>query len=136
VRTLERIYLAANLLIFGGFAAAFFAAPDTLGGLIGITLRDNTARADFRAMYGGLSLGVGVVLALGLTKPRWREPALLLGVTTAAGLALGRLLTLATHGPAGLYIEGSLASELISVITGIVLLRVASPAPSENLSAA
>lgn len=125
-----RLYLVANLLIFWGFTVGFFFMPVRLGEMLGITLHSTTALADFRAMYGGMCLGVGVVFLLGLLKEGWRAPAVLLAVTTAAGLLLGRTLTIVVDGPASLYIYASMAGEVGATALGIWLLKRPNLAPA------
>lgn len=129
--TLTRLYLFAQLVAFAGFTVAGYAAPTRFASALGMTLSDVTAVADFSATYGGLSAGIAVVLLLGATRPSWERAATLLAVTASAGLFLGRLLTLAWHGPAGAYIHGSMALELVAALAGAWLLRgAAAPAPA------
>ena len=129
--TLVRMYLIAQLAAFLGFTAFGYAAPSRFATLLGMSLHDVTAVADFCATYGGLCAGISAVLALGLARPAWERPAVTLAVTASAGLLLGRLLTIAQHGPAGLYIHGSMALELVAALAGAWLLRGAeAPQPS------
>jgi hypothetical protein len=118
-----RLYLSLNLLVFWGYTVAFFVAPKRLAEGIGIALVSTTGIADFRAMYGGMCLGVGAVFALGLSRDRWRAPAVFLAGGTAGGLFLGRALTLATDGAATPYIYQAMISEVVTVAMAAWLLR-------------
>lgn len=133
--SLARLYLWAQFAAFAGFAVAGYAVPSRFAAALGMSLSDVTAVADFSATYGGMSAGIAVVLALGATRDAWERPATLLAVTASAGLLLGRLVTLAQHGPAGAYIHGSMAVELLAALLGIVLLRGA-PREAPTLQAA
>ena len=124
MKLIEKLYLGSVLLVFWGFTAAFFAKPRELGEKLGIQLTNVTALADFRAMYGGMCRGVGVLFLLGMTKPeQWRVPAILLSVTTAAGLLLGRILTWALEGNPGTIIHGFMATEVFAIVVGVWLLK-------------
>lgn len=122
---LKKGFLAVNLLIYGSFVALAYLAPAWLGAQLGIHLEGTTALADFRAMYGGMSLGASVIFVLGIEREDLRPAALWLATAAALGLSLGRLLTLMQAGPAGPYIYASLASELLAVGAGTFLLRAA-----------
>jgi hypothetical protein len=74
-------------------------------------------------MYGGMCLGVGVIFLLGLLKDGWRAPAVLLAVTTAAGLLTGRLWTWAADGAPSALIFSFMGNEVAAVALGVFLLR-------------
>ncbi len=129
--SLGRMYLYAQLVAFLGFTGFGYAAPTRFATMLGMTLTDVTAIADFSATYGGLCAGISVLLYLGATRTSWERPALVLAVSATAGLLLGRVLTLLQHGPAGAYIHGTMAVELVAVVAGLWLLRAdGQPAPS------
>lgn len=123
MNTIKKVYLFANLATYAGFAAAFLAAPRVLGEAIGVRFETAAALADFRAMYGGLCLGAAIVIGQGLRDRAFERPAMVLSIACAAGLLLGRVLTLATEGPGSMFIYASMASEVLAVGIGLALVK-------------
>ncbi len=123
MQTIAKIYLASVLLVFWGFTVGFFGWPRQLGERLGIHLASTAAVADFRAMYGGMCLGVGILFWLGIRRPSWRVPAVLLSITTAAGLLLGRLITWGIDGDPGPIIYGFMGTEVAAIAVGVWLLK-------------
>ncbi|WP_244939862.1 DUF4345 family protein [Leptospira adleri] len=119
----SKIFLLMNLAVYDAFAVGFFLVPVKLASWIGIEIQTSAALADFRAMYGGLCLGVGAVLALGLFKKEWFSAGILLSVTTAGGLFLGRIYTILLDGPGNEYIYISMATEVGAVAIGSWILK-------------
>lgn len=110
--------------VFLAFGVAFAAAPSALGAVLGIELRDAAAIADFRAMYGGMSFGVGLLFTAALTRREWSAPALFTISTTSGFLLLGRILTMAIDPePVGLLIHAFCAMETSSLLAALWLMR-------------
>jgi len=121
---IKKLYLIANLATYAGFAVAFFAFPRALGEAIGYRFETSAALADCRAFYGGLSFGITLVLLRGLRDAAFERAAVLLSVAAAGGLLAGHLGTLAAEGgPTNLYYLLSVASEIVGVGVGLVILR-------------
>jgi hypothetical protein len=124
-----KLFLLANAAVFWGFAAAGLLAPAWLAAQLDMTLGSTTALADFRAVYGGLCLGIGELLVMAISKEALQRPAITLATLMCGGLALGRIVTLATAGAAGPYIYASLASEVACAAVGAWLLRAPARSP-------
>ncbi|MDV6234515.1 DUF4345 domain-containing protein [Leptospira ellisii] len=120
---ISKLYILLNVAVYLGFGIAFILFPIRFASMIGITFEGSAALADFRAMYGGLCLGIEIVLFLGYLREEWRKFAILLSVTTAGGLLFGRLYTLFLDGPGNEYIYVSMATEIGAVAIGAWLLR-------------
>ena len=117
------LFIGANLAVFFVFAGCFLFAPRYFAAQLDITLSSASAVADLRAMYGGLSLGVGVLYLLGLKNVAFRPAAIALATSTSAGLALGRVITIVVDGMPGPLVLAFLASEIVSVAVGMYLLK-------------
>lgn len=115
-KKLGPVVIAANAAVFIAFGLAFLIAPQRLADTLSITLENATALADFRAMYGGLALGMGVVFAAGLRNPAWHQPTLFLCAASSAGLLVGRVLTVSAGATPEPFIYGLMAIELISAV--------------------
>ncbi|EPG73417.1 PF14248 domain protein [Leptospira fainei serovar Hurstbridge str. BUT 6] len=116
-------YLFLNLAVYFAFAVSFFIAPTTLANQIGFSIHSTAALADFRAMYGGLCLGIGILILLGILRQKTRIAAIQISVFTAGGLLLGRLVTLLLDGSGNEYIYISMLTEVFGVALGFFLLR-------------
>ncbi|MBM9576876.1 DUF4345 domain-containing protein [Leptospira sp. 201903070] len=119
----SKIFLLANIAVYEAFAIGFFLFPARLATWIGIEIRTTSALADFRAMYGGLCLGVGVFLLLGVFKKERVQAGILLSITTAGGLFLGRICTVLWDGPVNEYIYFSMSTEIVAVVIGVWILK-------------
>ncbi len=117
------LFLGANLVVFFLFATAFLFAPRYFAAQLDITLSSTSAIADLRAMYGGLSLGVGALFVLGLKNVAFRPAAIALATLTSAGLAVGRVITIGVDGMPGPLVLAFLGSEVISVALGVYLMQ-------------
>ena len=109
---LARAYLAFLALVFLGLGVWFLLDPGA-GALVGLTPSEGTGRAELRAMYGGLDLGIGAFLAWGAIRASWARPALALGALALLGLACGRAVGIALDDPGGVMIR-LIVSELVS----------------------
>jgi hypothetical protein len=122
--TLTKIFVAANALVWISFGPAFYFAPDALAGRLDIALTSPTAIADFRSMYGGAPLGIGIFMAWGLWRREWMKPALMVIILCTAGLLLGRLITMVQPGGVGTIIYFFAALELGAVVGAALLYRL------------
>lgn len=111
-----RAIVVVNALVFVDFGLAFLAVPEGLTRMLDIELHSASALADLRAVYGGLSLAVGVCMFAGLRNTTWLAPTLLLVMLTSGGLAFGRVYSMLASGMPNLAILGFLATELVSLL--------------------
>jgi hypothetical protein len=90
--------LALAGLGFLGFGLWFLVDPISPLAAIGITATGAPAATEFRAFYGGLEVGLAVLLLAAAARPDWRVPGLWLVLATNGGIAAGRLLGVALDG--------------------------------------
>ncbi len=93
--TLRTVYLLAAALIAGGFAVAYLVRSTAMARMVGIAIPSPSARADYRAIYGGAQLGIGIFLAAAALRPAWHEPGLWAAALFAGGFGVARLGSLA-----------------------------------------
>ena len=86
--------LGLGALAFAFFGFMLLANPQRMG-TVGIIADNPDSRAEIRAMYGGLELGIAVFLALSLFRDAWVYPALMFQLLTLSGLGAGRLIGIA-----------------------------------------
>jgi hypothetical protein len=95
---LTRAIVVVNAVVFVAFGLAFLAAPEALAATLGIELGSTTALADFRAIYGGLTLACGVLFFLSLSRAGWLPPSLFLVAASSAGLLVARIYSTLVSG--------------------------------------
>jgi hypothetical protein len=95
--TLARFSLALTALVFGGFGLTLLVFPTVLTGA-GVALTTAEARAEIRAFYGGLELGLAHFFALAALRPGWFRPGLVAQAASLGGAALGRALGMIVDG--------------------------------------
>lgn len=60
---LSKIILIAGALIYFAFGFVFFISPDIITTMDGIVLHDRSAANHIRAVYGGMEIGLGMLLS-------------------------------------------------------------------------
>jgi Domain of unknown function (DUF4345) len=123
-RTLP-LFLTANAVLFALFGVVAMFAPSLLGTPLDFTLPSPTALADFRAVYGGLSLALATFTGLALRRAELRPAAVLVLTLALDGLAFGRLMSWVLSGPGSAIIFAQLGLEVVAATWGALLLRQA-----------
>ena len=98
METYRTTVLALAGLGFLGFGLWFLVDPIGPLAAIGITATGAPAATEFRAFYGGLEVGLGVLMVAAAIRPAWRIPGLWLVIATNGGIAAGRLLGVTIDG--------------------------------------
>lgn len=109
--------------------AAFLAAPEGTGALVGVSLPSVTARNDVRAVYGGLQLGCATFLGLCAARRQWLVPGLAAQLLTLGGLFAARLVSLAADGVPTILGFALQGAELVGLAAGALALRSARTEP-------
>jgi hypothetical protein len=117
VTSLAVAVLALGAAVTFGFGVAYVVASRRMARMVGIEIPTPSARADYRAIYGGAQIALGVFFALAAWRPAWREAGLAALALFAAGFGVARLGSLAAEraGRDPQWIVGAL-----EVIAGIV----------------
>jgi len=89
-----RILVLVTCVLFVGFGVLCILLPSAVARVVDIRLESPSAFADFRAMYGGLSLAIGALLAQGLRHRAWYAPSLFMTWAISAGLGGARLYSI------------------------------------------
>lgn len=135
-----RLVLALSAVPFIAIGVAFFVAPGPMGGLIGISFDGATATTDARAVYGGLQIACGTLLALAARRPSWVAPGLVALLLLYGGLFAGRIAGRVLDGepsPLGWLLAGGEATGLaFGLLAWRVEARAATGQARRNPSAA
>lgn len=95
--TLNRLLLVANAFVFVVFGLAFLVAADALAAPLGFDLTPSAA-ADFRAMYGGFSLSIGIVFIAALVRSDWEAFGIFVILVSSAMIFVGRSIAVTGAG--------------------------------------
>ncbi|HEU4429763.1 MAG TPA: GNAT family N-acetyltransferase [Myxococcota bacterium] len=119
-----RFVLLASALPFAALGLAFLVAPHELAARVGIALVDATADNDARAVYGGLQLACGALLAAAAfgTEPRVRA-GIVAQLALYGGLAGARFVGLAIAGAPSALGLALHAGELLALAAGALAWR-------------
>jgi hypothetical protein len=121
--TLDLIALWLGALSFAFFGVWLLVRPQALRG-VGVVAENADGRAELRAMYGGVELGIAAFLGLCLLRPDFTEAGLWLQLLALGGLAVGRLLGISMEkGGVGKLIWFFAALEILA--TGVTLAAIA-----------
>ncbi len=95
---MPRVVLVLLAMSFIGFGLAFTLKPLEMAQVLDISLFTPTARTDFRAIYGGLEVGLGLFLLTCAFRRHLVGPGLQAGAWAFAGLAAVRFVGLTLEG--------------------------------------
>lgn len=98
MNTYRALVLALAGLGFLGFGLWFLVDPFAPLAAIGISASGLAAATEFRAFYGGLEVGLAVLLLAAASCRDWHRAGLWLVLAANAGIAAGRLLGIAIDG--------------------------------------
>lgn len=88
-------YLGFGGLVTIGFGIAYLVRSQRMARMVEIELPSARARADYRAIYGGAQIGVGLFFIVAAWRPGWREAGLAGLGFFVLGFGVTRLLSLA-----------------------------------------
>jgi hypothetical protein len=109
-----RVLIGVNLAVYAAFGLAALFVPRWLASVVGIELSSPSALADFRAIYGGIPLGIGVAMAAGLYRSEWLIPAVALAGVCALEAALARAYSWIASGTPSALIIAFMCAELLA----------------------
>jgi ribosomal protein S18 acetylase RimI-like enzyme len=119
-----RFVLLASALPFAGLGLAFLVAPHELAARVGIALVNATADGDARAVYGGLQLACGALLAAAaLGRAAHVRAGLVAQLALYGGLAGARFVSLVLAGAPSELGLALHAGELLALAAGALAWR-------------
>ena len=120
-----RIYLGIAGVAFMITALFAFIDPDSMAAFAGLAAVDAAGETEIRAIYGGLSGGIGLLLLCGLRSPKLATAGLGCAVFAVGGLGLTRLVLEVFFGDPGIHPNQgiAIALELTVAVAAYVFLR-------------
>ena len=123
--SIARGILLLEAFVFIWIGLFFVVAPGTMLGYVEVEARTAVARTDIRAVYGGLDLGIGVLLLVGATQPAFLVYGLWTGSVVFGSLVVTRLLGLILDGSQAAITYYLLAFEIVGFLaSGLALMLV------------
>ena len=93
-----RLLLALIALSYLGFGFVFLFNPNEMAAILGLGLAVDGARTDFRAMYGGLEIGIGAFLLICALRREFVRVGLFAGACVLMAMATSRSVGLLLDG--------------------------------------
>jgi hypothetical protein len=89
---------------------------------LGIPLDGASAHNETRAAYGGMHVGLGLVLLVAAMRPSLRATGLWVNLCIMGGLVVGRLTSFAVDGAPGDFVVRLLIPEALAAVVSALLL--------------
>ena len=121
--SIVRGYLLAIGLLLVAFGVAYLIAPVPMAALAGLDLPTSLALIEVRGFYGGQLVGLGGFILLGVSKPRFVVPGLLLTALSLGGTAFGRIVGILAAGSLPPMIIAALILEIAGSGVAVLLLN-------------
>jgi hypothetical protein len=123
---LARTSLGVTAAAFAGFGVWLLLRPQALS-RVDVSLPSPTARAEIRAFYGGLEIGLGLFFAAAAARPAWHRPALVAQAASLGGAALARIFSMTIDPPGHPLIRLLTALEGTAAVAGVAALIGTAP---------
>jgi hypothetical protein len=121
--SIARGYLLAIGVLLVAFGVAYLIAPAPMAALAGLELPSPLAFIEVRGFYGGQLVGLGGFVLLGVSKPRFVVPGLLLTAFSLGGTAFGRIVGILAAGSLPPMIIAAFILEIAGSGVAVLLLN-------------
>ena len=124
-RTLEILTLGLSGLAILATGITGLVDPQTLFTPLGLQIEGVSAHSEIRAAYGGMHIGIGMLLLAGAVRATFRRPALWVGLAFMGGLTIGRFVSLVIDGAPDAFVYQLWAPEAAAAAAtaGLLLAR-------------
>jgi hypothetical protein len=120
---IDTLALALGGLCFLGFGAVMLVSPQAAMANLGLSVPDGPATTEIRAFYGGLELGLGMLLLAALQKIQYRRAGLVLGCVTYGSIAGARALGMLIDRSSSAFLWTALVVEIALALLFLVALK-------------
>jgi Domain of unknown function (DUF4345) len=122
MKYLTSVVITLGGLSFLGFGGACLFWPESLLAGVGVATTTLEAQVEVRSMYGGLELGLGILL-LNCFVPARQRFGLLLSIASFGGLGLARLINMLALGVSTPFLLFALIWELLIALLALLALK-------------
>jgi hypothetical protein len=123
---LARLSLGVTAAAFTGFGIWLLSRPQELS-RVDVQVPSPAARAEIRAFYGGLEIGMGLFFAAAAARPAWHRPALAAQTLALGGAALARVVSMRIDPPVGPLVRLLTVLEATAAVGGAVAFAQTDP---------
>ena len=120
-----RKFLIFSTLVWLPYGVLCFLFPEFISAINGVEPSAGTGLVEFKAIYGGLQSGMGLMLLLALFRGAMERPALLMLVFLCGAMAFGRFLAIDFSASMSWYNYFALILESVSALLAFWLLSEA-----------
>ncbi len=120
---IDTLALALGGLCFLGFGAVMLVSPQAAMADLGLVVPDGPATTEIRSFYGGLELGLGMLLLAALRKVQYRRAGLVLGCVTYGSIAAARALGMLIDRSSSGFLWAALGVEVALALLFLVALK-------------
>ena len=117
-----RNFLLFSTFVWLPYGIACFLFPELIGKLNGISATAGTGLIEFKAIYGGLQTGMGLMVLYAFYNSRMERPALLMLAFLCGSMGFARFLATDFALAVSLYTYFALVLELASAVIAFRLL--------------
>lgn len=122
---MSKIFVLGTAAIFFVYGLLFFVIPiETFQFVVDGTVTSSSAITDLRATYGGMSVGVGIILYLLGNKEQTLRTGLVAVFLLMSGMALGRSIGIVLDGDANAFMFIYLGLEIVASAVALLLLKL------------
>lgn len=121
---MARLVLAVAALAFLAFGLACLIAPTPVFASFGLPVGPDPWTTELRAFYGGLEIGLGLLLGRCALREDWQSFGLWLVICAYGGIGLARLVAMVVDGEFGTQLWGAAALELAFAAVAFIALRL------------
>lgn len=122
---MSKIFVLGTAAIFFVYGLLFFVIPvETFKFVVDGGVTSSSGITDMRASYGGMSVGIGVIMFLLAMNPQTIRMGLVSVFVVMFGMAFGRFLGILVDGDANSYMYIYLGLEVAASLVAFVLMRV------------
>ena len=120
---MSKIFVLGTAAIFLVYGLLFFVVPlEAFQFVVDGTVTSSSAITDLRATYGGMSVGVGIILTMLGMNQQTLKMGLIAVLVLMLGMAFGRLVGIILDGDTNNYMYIYLALEIAASCVSLVLL--------------
>lgn len=121
---LTRLFLAIAGASWFGFGLYCWLSPQGLAEATGVVASTTTAQIELRAIYGGMQIGFGLLVAAGALSSRWQMSSLTALLWLALPTSASRVVAALLAGEFSRYTLMAMAYEIpIALFTVLILLQ-------------
>lgn len=120
---MTKAYLWFNSVLYIALGIWCTVSPEGTANSIGYVLSNGSAHCEYLTVYGGLEIGLGVFFAICAIRRDLYFAGLVFGAASYGGIAVWRIVSVATNADPGLFPKAMLPFEVTLAALAFFLLK-------------